>query len=1448
MKILKHIISSLVWAFVGLYAVAMTAIHIPSVQQRIAREVARLVSTTLGTQVTVGRVDLGFLNRLIIDDVTILDQHDKPLLSVSRLTAKIDPAPLATGRIVISSAQVFGAALNLYKATAYSEANFQFALDSLASKDTTQQTPLNLTVNSFIMRRGTVTYHQLDAPQTPGLLNPRHLHMADISAHILLKTLRDDSLNVNVKRLSCREGAGLNIDKLAFKLTAGNHAAQLRDFTLLLPHSTLAIDSLTATYDHRRFKETLRAKGRISRSLMAPRDLACLYQPLARYPHAIALNADVSYRDATLNASHLQVSSEGGDLALTADGSLRLHDYGRPAWLLHARQLTVTSEAMGFVNSHVAPLPAEVLRLGDVAVKGRFSGDAEGTLTTDASVTTDIGNAEIKLQAKADKHLTANIITDGIDIRKLTDNNQLGLLAANLNASGKIGHEMTVSGEVSRIDYDGNSYQGITLDGRYVAHRLTGWLQIADPKVTARLETAIEGTTLNDVVGVVSLHGLSLPEHDYHLDFLRVESGFEEGQHVVKLNSDFAHARLSGTFDYATLAQGVANVIGSRLPTLPGMPPLTKPTTNDFALQLSVGKTDWLQKLLAIDLDLQAPVVLDATVNDASRQLMLNLRAPAFSYKGKRYSGGDVHISSPRDTLLLTAAIRSGADSATPTDLTFRGNAADNHLTLALEWDNNDSGRHISGVVNADATLYTNADGQSEAHVSILPSNVFIEQSTWEIEPSDILYTTDRLLVDHFSIHNGDQYIRADGVASSRNDDQLFIDLNDVEVAYVLDLVDFDAVSFSGLASGRATLSSAFDNPDAQTALTVRDFKFQEGRMGTLNALVAWNKQQKQIDIQATANDGPEALTLISGYVSPEREYIDLDIKGRGTYLDFMHSFTESFISNITGHAYGDLRLAGPLDAINLTGGLRVNGQATIAPLNTTYQLPGDTITFVYNEILLDSLPIHDRLGNTAYLSGAVHHRDLTNLSLDLHVDTDQLLGYDFHDFGDQSFYGTVIAAGTVDIAMKGDDVNINCNVTPLKNSVFVYNAANPDAVSNQEFITFKTQQPTPYPSQREGSLDTSTRIIHQQSKQAPLPLGGAGGGFSGGGSNIYLNFLVNVTPDGTLRLLMDDKTGDYITLNGSGTLQASYYNKGTLQMQGTYTVSSGTYDITIQQIINKKFLFQPGGTIVFTGDPYDAALNLQALYTVNGVSLSDLQLGNSFSSNTVRVNCLMNIGGQPSAPQVTFDLDLPTVNADEKQMVRSLLASQQEMNQQVLYLLGIGRFYSQGQNNASQQQQDQTSLAMQSFLSGTLSTQINNVINQFVKNDNWNFGANISTGTEGWNNAEYEGIVAGRMLNNRLLINGQFGYRDNATQATPSFIGDFDINYLLLPSGNLALKVYNQTNDRYFTRSSLNTQGLGIIMKKDFNGLGDLFGRKKLVRGEKQEVKEEKQEVKGEK
>ena len=205
MKILKHIINWTVWTLVSLYAVVMLAVQTPMVQEELGNKVARLVGEKLGTTVKVGRIDLGFLNRLILDDVVIYDQRQKEMLKVARMTAKIDVAPLAIGRISISSAQVFGAQLSLYKMTKDAPANYQFVLDSLASKDTTTQTPLDLRINSLIMRRSAISYDQWDAVKTPEKFNPQHVAVSGISAHIILKALREDSLNINIKRLTFLE-------------------------------------------------------------------------------------------------------------------------------------------------------------------------------------------------------------------------------------------------------------------------------------------------------------------------------------------------------------------------------------------------------------------------------------------------------------------------------------------------------------------------------------------------------------------------------------------------------------------------------------------------------------------------------------------------------------------------------------------------------------------------------------------------------------------------------------------------------------------------------------------------------------------------------------------------------------------------------------------------------------------------------------------------------------------------------------------------------------------------------------------------------------------------------------------------------------------------------------------------------------------------------------------
>ena len=378
-----------------------------------------------------------------------------------------------------------------------------------------------------------------------------------------------------------------------------------------------------------------------------------------------------------------------------------------------------------------------------------------------------------------------------------------------------------------------------------------------------------------------------------------------------------------------------------------------------------------------------------------------------------------------------------------------------------------------------------------------------------------------------------------------------------------------------------------------------------------------------------------------------------------------------------------------------------------------------------------------------------------------------------------------------------------NARATTLDGSYIMYNTTSPDAIISQDFITWGSG------SEKGDSVlhaDTGHKMDEDKNNIAEQS------------TNIRMNFIVTATPEASLHLFMDALTGDYIDLFGSGDLRISYYNKGTFDIYGNYNIDNGLYRMTIQNIMRRNFQFQEGSLIAFGGDPFEASLRMKALYQLSSVSLSDLNIGSSFKANNVPVNCIMNITGTAGRPVVDFNLDLPSLGSDMRQMVYSVINSDESMNQQVLYLLAIGRFYpNDSRLNETEEHVGQTSLAMQSFLSGTFSQQLNQVINNLIRNNNWSFGTNIATGTDGLSNAEYEGTLSGRMLNNRLVFNGQFGYRNNVMTQNANFIGDFDIQYLLTPNGNVSLKMYNQANDRYFTKNSLNTQGLGIILKKEF-------------------------------
>ena len=83
-------------------------LNIPSIQQTMSVFVAKELSEVLNTKVVIGRINMGLLNRIIIDDVLLDDQSGQEMLKVTRLSAKFDIMPFFKGKISISSVQLFG--------------------------------------------------------------------------------------------------------------------------------------------------------------------------------------------------------------------------------------------------------------------------------------------------------------------------------------------------------------------------------------------------------------------------------------------------------------------------------------------------------------------------------------------------------------------------------------------------------------------------------------------------------------------------------------------------------------------------------------------------------------------------------------------------------------------------------------------------------------------------------------------------------------------------------------------------------------------------------------------------------------------------------------------------------------------------------------------------------------------------------------------------------------------------------------------------------------------------------------------------------------------------------------------------------------------------------------------------------------------------------------------
>ena len=226
--------------------------------------------------------------------------------------------------------------------------------------------------------------------------------------------------------------------------------------------------------------------------------------------------------------------------------------------------------------------------------------------------------------------------------------------------------------------------------------------------------------------------------------------------------------------------------------------------------------------------------------------------------------------------------------------------------------------------------------------------------------------------------------------------------------------------------------------------------------------------------------------------------------------------------------------------------------------------------------------------------------------------------------------------------------------------------------------------------------------------------------------------------------------------------------------------------------------------------------LDLEAVYALTA-NLRDLD--ETFSQDkeiartNVPVHALLRAKGLISQPEISFDIELPTLTADSYRKVKSIISTDDQMNRQIIYLLALNRFYTPDYMNSTSRNNELTSVA-----SSTISSQLSNMLGKV--SDKWTISPNFRSEKGDLSDMEFDLALSSQLLNNRLILNGNFGYRDNTydTRST-NFIGDFDIEYLLNERGTLRLKAYNHFNDQnYYVRNALTTQGVGLVWKHDFD------------------------------
>lgn len=1439
--------------------VALAALAHPRVQTKVLGWVTEEVSRMLGAEAHVEHIAFRLPARLSVSGVYVEDLQQDTLLYVDQLHARLSVRSLIHREIRFRE-------INLSTVRAYAhrtedgEYNYQFLVDALSRNDKPIQLDALLSAERVVLDdiRGHYDDHEVELAH----------------AEIGLRCLSKDSVDAQIGTLRAaywrtdKPSERLCVEDLAVHLIANDTIVAMPQLMVVLPHSELDISGLNvasprgALRDPAAYASDIHATLHITRANIRPRDLAVVLPPLGKVDQSFAFSADVH---GTLDSLYAHNLSFFYDARRVVQGDvLVLGMPERDSMYVRAscNDLFVNAgliqDFLSDMNDAPFVLPQEVRRLGDVHYRGLLSGrlgdltlhgafsTAIGAITTDGRLLSDSAFANLDFSGK--------VATRRFQLGTMLGNNDLGALTLSVETDGHLregkGVHGTVHGHVSEFSFRGYKYHDLCLNGRFGPHNFEGDASIEDDNVDFRFAGLADFTRgqenmnfdimlrhlrpgplhLSDKYhdaevafnAYVNLEGLD-PDHMsgyFVIDSLLLCNGQDttmmkqfklvaEHEDVaandchksLKVTSDYLTARFSGHYSYRTF---LTSLVKQAISYLPGIFPadyrrkvLATPTNNDFNFYIYGRELRELQRVLDLPVRVSDYPVIKGFIDDSRSMWGLQAYVPYFFTGAQRLD--NITFSFDNADAMANLGLRVQLASQ---DVTLR--AAALHDTLSV-----DVGLRSPDMVNGDLHMmsrFSQYAGMPLIDTEIRPSMLSYGDSIYTINAGRISYcAADTLLaVDNFRVGGASQFVEASGVASPRSTDSLFVQLGHIDAGYIISfLLPDNVLTVQGDLSGWAKLYGLFSQPVFSADVSLQGAGLNGAILGDVTANVALEEGTNHILIDGMVQqpDGEGLVATVGGLVKPEEHRWQIDVLPEAITLAFINHWTAGIIDDISGHASGRVSIFGHLDSTWVSAAVYAEDAALTIPYTGCRYHFSDSAFLDSTSIRFPNMTLYDEENHPIDLNGAINHQLFQTFGFDIDVTPHHAMAFNLPSQKGEMLAGKVYADGHV--MVRGDDklVRLMANAKTVGPSWFQFNISTASNASENNFITFVDHHTVKIRAKEDELAD----LLPKGRKLIEHPK-----------TDFQMSLNVEGTPDLLFRLVLNDRTGDMIQARGEGGLSIGYVDRtGDISLVGTYTLIGGSLGFTVGNVIRRDFTIAEGSQLVWSGKPENPVLDVTAKYHVVA-SLRDL-FGEEISTLTtsrtsIPINTCLTLRGTLDDASIKFGLELPSSEDVIEAQVRSVINTDEMLMRQVVYLLVFGRFFTPDYMR-------RTGTAglneVYSLLSSTVTGQINSWLGKLT--DVFSMGINIRTEGEGAGSSqEYEAQFTLQPVN-RLIINGNIGYRYNDVSNRPIF-GDVDVEYLLTSNGKLRAKAYTHTVDKYSLRQASTIQGVGFVFKHDFN------------------------------